>query len=209
MEAIQGHIKHFTGDITSEVVQEISVAGVVAWDIETSGLDWQTDRIGTCQLYTPDSLIAIVKLEDKVPSYLRALISEPSVKKIFHHAMFDLRFMSHAWNVRPENIACTRIAAKLITPNDPKQHGLKQLLHHYLDVEISKDEQKSDWLSAQLTESQIMYAAQDVYYLPELLSHLERELDAAELFELARGCFAHIPTRVSLDVMNYPDLFVY
>ena len=209
MEAIRNYIRQFEGDITHEVAQEVHKAGVVAWDIETSGLEWREDKIGTCQLYVPGNFIAIVKLKGSVPQNLRDLLSEPKIQKIFHHALFDLRFMSYAWQVRPQNIKCTRIAAKLINISDTREYGLKHLLHHYLGVEISKDEQISDWLAPHLTESQIIYAAQDVFHLPKLLPHLERALEAGDLSHLAQQCFDHIPARVRLDIMGYPDVFVY
>lgn len=199
----------YKDDISNQYVECIRKVKIVAWDTETSGLDWRKDRIGICQLHTTDKPVAIVKIGDTVPARLRSLLSDSSIKKIFHHATFDLRFMSYHWKVLPQNVVCTKIASKLLDPNNRNKHTLEFLLKRYLGVVISKRERLSDWLSNKLTEEQVAYAAKDVMYLRSLLDVLENELEAKGLIELANACFAHIPARVQLDILGYGDMYSY
>ena len=196
-------------DISDEYTDCVCRAGIVAWDTETSGLHWRRDRIGICQLCAPNEPVAIIKVGDILPKKLRWLLSDASVRKVFHHAMFDLRFVSYHWKVLPRNIACTKIASKLLDVKNENKHSLQWVLKHYLDVVIDKNERLSDWLSSKLTEEQISYAARDVMYLLSLLDVLERELRSRGLLEFAHKCFAHIPTRVRLDILGYGDIYSY
>lgn len=196
-------------DLPDEYALSVLEAKVVAWDIETSGLDWRNDRIGVCQLCTPKQSVAIIKIGNTVPRRLRSLLSDASIRKVFHHAMFDLRFMSFHWNVSPENIACTKIASKLLDQKNENKHTLLSVLKQYLGVQIDKSERLSNWLSESLTNEQIAYAATDVIYLLPLLNVLERELELKNLLGLAHACFAHIPTRVRLDILGYEDVYRY
>ena len=123
-------------------------------------------------------------------------------------AMFDLRFMCFQWNVMPNNIACTKIASKLLSPKI-SDHSLKTLTSKYLDIVIDKSQRLSNWFSDDLTANQIDYAASDVIYLPELLNILEEKLKSQNLLELTHRCFAHIPTRVELDISRYSDIYTY
>jgi len=196
-------------DITDEYVDYVCKARIVAWDIETTGLDWRKDRIAICQLYTPNRPVVVVRVGNIPPQKLRSLLSDTSVRKVFHHAMFDLRFMSYHWKVLPQNIACTKIASKLLNVKNKNKHSLKVVLKQYLGVVIDKNERLSNWLVGELTGEQISYAARDVMYLLSLLDVLERELGARGLLEFAHECFAHIPTRVRLDVLGYSDIYSY
>jgi ribonuclease D len=202
-------VRCYRGDIPGEYLALARNARVVAWDIETSGLDWRTDKIGTCQLYIPGIAPVLVIIGNDLPHNLGTLVSEASIMKVFHHAMFDLRFMTYRWGVQAQNIACTKIAAKLINREDNSKNSLKLLLGHYLHVSIDKTSQKSDWLAPQLSDAQIQYAVKDVLYLIELLSALEQDLGRCGLLELAHKCFAHIPTQVALEVMGYKDIYAY
>lgn len=197
------------GDLPSESLTMIHNAGVVAWDIETSGLDWRTERIATCQLYSPGGIVELVKVGARPPENLSSLLTDAAVTKIFHHAMFDLRFMHHNWRVTPSNIACTKIASKLLASRGEHAHNLKVLIERYLGVVLDKTEQRSDWLSARLTDGQLLYAASDVLYLISLLKTLEEALRQRDLLDLAKACYQHIPTRVRLDVLGYEDIYTY
>lgn len=199
----------YENDIPERYAEQIHQKKVVAWDIETSGLDWKSDVIATCQLYIPGNAVAIIKMGNTPPNILQSLLADISIKKVFHFAIFDLRFMSFYWKVKPQNIACTKIASKLLDPDNRDDHSLEAILKKYLDVEIDKSQQQSDWLSKKLTEEQINYAANDVIYLLLLLDVLERELKSKGLFELAQKCFAHIPTRAHLDILGYEDIYVH
>ena len=196
-------------DVADEYTRCVCRAGIVAWDTETSGLDWRKDRIGICQLYAPNEPVAIIKVGDIPPKKLRSLLSDASVRKVFHHAMFDLRFVSYHWKVLPQNIACTKIASKLLDVKNENKHSLQSVLKQHLGVVIDKNERLSNWLSSKLTEEQISYAARDVMYLLSLLDVLERELRSRGLLEFAHKCFAHIPARVRLDILGYGDIYTY
>jgi len=199
----------YDDDIPDEYVDYVRKTKIVAWDIETSGLDWRNDRIGICQLHTPKKPVVIIKIDDTPPKKLRLLLADDSVKKVFHHAMFDLRFMSYYWKVLPKNIACTKIGSRLLDVKNKNKHSLQLLLRQRLGVVIDKNERLSNWLSNELTEKQLSYAAKDVIYLLPLLDVIERELKSKELLEFAHLCFAHIPIRVRLDILGYGDIYGY
>lgn len=196
-------------DLPDKWLRSLRGAGIVACDIETSGLNWDEDRIATCQLYAPSKPVVVVRINEEPPKNLCSLIEDTEVKKVFHHAMFDLRFMHYRWELAPTNVACTKIASKLLDPRNEHSHSLKLLLEGHLGVTLDKKEQLSDWFSPTLTEAQLLYAAGDVVYLISLLSQLERALESVGLLELARACYGHIPTRVQLDILGYQDVFVY
>jgi len=196
-------------DIPDKYNDYAYMANTIAWDIETTGLDWHNDKIGICQLHVPNRPVAIIRIDDTPPEKLRLLLLNTSVKKVFHHAMFDLRFMSYHWKILPQNIACTKIAVKLLDIKNKNKHSLQPILKKYLGIEISKHERLSNWLSDRLTEKQITYAVKDVIYLLQLLDVLERKLKSKDLLDLAHLCFAHIPTKVQLDILGYGDVYSY
>jgi len=196
-------------DIPESFVEVANQEKKVAWDIETSGLDWKGERIATCQLCVYGSQVFLVQINEVLPDGLKTLLSDNSVKKIFHHAMFDLKFMCHNWIADTSNIACTKVAAKLLHPKNRDLQSLKGLIKHYFGVNISKKERTSDWFAKALTDEQIIYAANDVIYLEQLLTKLEKELESRNLLEVARSCFEHIPTRVKLEVLGYDDVYKY
>jgi len=100
-----------------------SFAGVarVAWDVETTGLDWHHDSLGTCQLFAGDVGAVIIRVGQEKPVRLIGLLEDPAVEKVFHHAPFDLRFMVRAWGARPASIRCTKVASKLLEPAAPNE----------------------------------------------------------------------------------------
>ncbi len=197
-------------DLADDLAAALHSVPRVAWDIETSGLDWRTDRIGTCQLHAPEVGTFIVQLNGRLPARLRELLADPGVLKVFHHAPFDLRFMSWQWNVSAESVACTKIASKLLAPHARKdEHSLQALLDQHLGVHISKLERISDWLAADLSEAQLRYAAADVTHLLPLLGTLEKSLANAGLSDLYARCIEFLPARVQLDTGEYPDVFSY
>lgn len=196
-------------DLSQEAADHLLRSEVVAWDIETSGLKWQSDRIGLCQIFAPDGPVYVVRPTWRRPEHLVHLLHSAAVRKIFHHAMFDLRFMCHQWGAFPYNVACTKIASKLLDPKADLEHSLKDLLQRYLGVLISKAERTSDWFALDLTEAQLRYAATDVIHLIPLMDELERHLRKEKIWGLAHFCFAHLPTRVQLDLLGYGDLYSY
>ena len=196
-------------DISEDYTNLILNATALSCDIETTGLDWRIDKIGTCQLYIQGGPAIIVKMDEERPGNLIRLLSNTRVKKVFHHALFDLRFMVFNWNFEPNNVYCTKIASKLLDPQNSHEHSLKCLLKRYIDIEVDKKEQISDWITENLTESQIRYAINDVLFLMSLLKVLEQQLASKGLWHIALRCFDHIPTRVRLDILGYKDVFTY
>ncbi|MFG2018944.1 ribonuclease D [Actinomadura geliboluensis] len=198
------------GDISESAFQLLRGSDCIAWDIETSGLDWRTEKIGTCQIYAPETGVIVTQISSTVPTYLRQLLIDPGVPKIFHHAIFDLRFMAHAWKAEPSNIRCTKVASKLLWPKiDSDQHSLKALLNRVLNVRISKAQRLTDWTSNTLTYAQIEYASGDVKYLPKLLETLQQEMRSAGLDDLFSKCMEFMPARVELDLGEWPDIYSY
>jgi ribonuclease D len=202
-------IQVLIGDLSNLQANLLVAAGTVACDIETTGLDWKQNRIASCQLYFPGGPVFIVRTKTGVPSEVCRVLSNQKVRKVFHHAMFDLRFINHHWSIAPTNVACTRIAARLVDRENRRSHSLKDILEQYLGVSVSKAEQTSDWMRETLTEAQVRYAAADVRYLIPLLDALDKHLRSLQLDDLALRCFEHVPARVRLEVLGYDDVYGY
>jgi ribonuclease D len=201
-------VRLFDGDLDEEIFDRALRGRLLAWDIETTGLDWRTERIGTVQLQL-DELSCIVRINGRLPHRLIALLEDPSILKIAHHAMFDLRFMAFHWGATASHVACTKIASKLLRPHAPhEEHSLSALAHRCLGVELDKGLRTSDW-TGELTPAQLRYAAEDVRYLPQLYAELDKEIRDRGLLSLRERCYAHLPTRVELDLGGYPDVFEY
>lgn len=198
------------GDVTPALDWAARDSRLIAWDIETNGLDWKNGRIGTCQLYVPGYGTEIIRVGGQVPERLRELLMSERVTKVFHHAPFDLRFMSHHWNVRPKSIACTKILSKIVRPDlDANQHSLKPALLRYLGVEIDKTQQTSDWQSPELTAEQLEYAAKDVEFLIPLFETLTGMARRQGLADVVERTFQYLPTRVETDLRGCGDVFSY
>jgi ribonuclease D len=209
LEHVPRQYEWYDGDLPSSVCDELLDTDRISWDIETSGLDWKSDRIALCQIHSLHGPVRLVRMAGDVPWHLRELIRNERVMKVFHHAMFDLRFLSHQWEVEPANIACTKIAAKLLMPDEPDEQKLQRLLFRFLGIEIDKALQTSDWLSAGYSRAQIAYAIQDVVHLGDLLDVLRFDLERRGLLRLAERCFDHIPARVALELGRFGDVFRY
>lgn len=200
----------YQGDIDDALYDLATASGLVAWDIETSGLDWASDRIGTCQLATAGA-VAIVQLGAwGAPDRLSALLEDVGTRKVFHHAPFDLRFMTFQWKVQPRNVACTKIAAKVLEPGgESSSYSLKPLLARHLDVHIEKDQQLSDWMLPSLSEEQLRYAAKDVEHLIPLYEALLERASATGSRALIDASYEYLPVRVRLDIAGAGDVFAY
>jgi ribonuclease D len=198
------------GDLDQDFYRSVVEIDELAWDIETSGLDWRTDRIGTCQVATASAINIVVLDADRVPKRLTSVLESPDIQKVFHHAPFDLRFMASRWRARPRNVACTKIASKVLAPElVGPEHSLQPVLERYLGITISKDQQRSDWLAKDLTEHQLRYAAADVAHLLDLKRQLVTFCEEAEVLELLYDSWAYLPTRVMLDLRGAGDVFAY
>jgi len=198
-------------DISDSLVEAALSSLAVAIDIETTGLDFNTDKIASVQVGVASGPIEIVRFDHDIdrPENIISLLESRRVLKVFHHAMFDLRFMRTAWGAVPEHVACTKVASKIVDPTGEVGHRLVDLARYYLGVEIDKSEQTSDWLSSTLTTEQIAYAANDVRHLVPLLYALLSDLRHQGLERLALRCFDHLPTRVELEVHEFGDVFTY
>lgn len=210
MTAVTAHHVLSRDDIADDVLDRARRIGRVAWDIETSGLDWARDEIHTCQVALADEIAVIQLAPRSVPANLRSLLADPSVEKVFHHAPFDLRFMAHKWTVTPASVACTKIAAKIVRPGRAREeYSLRPLLGEFLGVQIDKGQQVSDWSREHLSMAQLDYAANDVRYLDELYEALLRVADRQGVADLVAASYAYLPTRVLLDLSGAGDVYQY
>jgi ribonuclease D len=196
------------GDLDERAFAQALAADVVALDIETTGLDWRSDQIGTVQLQVDDTTY-IIRANGHVPTHLKAVVEDARVCKVLHHAMFDLKFLAYQWDMAPANVACTKIASKLAEPERPRrEHSLGPLLKRYLGISLDKTQQTSDWVH-DLSEAQIKYAAEDVRYLVPLYRCLDTKLHEIGRDGLRDRCYAQLPTQVELEVGDFPDVFDY
>ncbi|MGX1101185.1 ribonuclease D [Amorphus sp. MBR-141] len=178
----------------------------VAIDTETMGLNPFRDRLCVVQLSTGDGNAELVKIaqgQDSAPN-LAALLADPSVVKLFHFARFDLGILYKTFGVMPEPVYCTKIASRLVRTYTDR-HGLKDLARELAEVDISKQQQSSDWGAATLSEAQMAYAASDVLYLHTLRERLDAMLAREGRTGIAQKCFDFLPTRVRLDLAGFAD----
>lgn len=185
----------------------LDLGPVVAIDTETMGLDPRRDRLCLVQLSSGDGNAHLVQLPIdavKAPNLAR-LLADPAVLKLFHYGRFDIAALQRALGVRSAPVWCTKIASKLVRTYTDR-HGLKYLLAEMIGVDISKQQQTSDWGAAVLTEAQKDYAASDVLYLHRLKAALELRLIREGRMELAQQIFGYLPVRAELDLLGWGDL---
>ena len=178
----------------------------VAIDTETLGLNPYRDRLCLMQLSRGDGNAELVQIgrHYNAPGLTR-LLSDESVLKIFHFARFDMAVLKHAFGVMARPVYCTKIASRLARTFTDR-HGLKDLAKELLNIELSKQQQSSDWGADQLTQEQLNYAASDVLHLHALREKLEAMLVREGRQNLARACFAFLPTRVELDLQGWSEI---
>jgi len=189
----------------------LDLGPMVAIDTETMGLNPHRDRLCLVQLSSGDGTAHLVQLIPEslggrgyAAPNLRRLLADPTVTKLFHFARFDLAVLFHFLGVTTAPVICTKVAAKL-TRTFTDRHGLKDLCKELLGVELSKQQQSSDWGAAELAPEQLAYAAADVVHLHALWAKLEGLLRREGRLELAEGCFRFLPTRAKLDLLGYSD----
>ena len=184
----------------------------VAIDTETLGLNPHRDRLCVVQLSPGDGSADVVQIApgQKDAPNLKRLLADPSIVKIFHYARFDIAVLSNAFGVMPAPIYCTKIASRL-TRTYTDKHGLKDLVRELLGVDLSKQQQSSDWGAELLTEPQVAYAASDVLHLHALRDKLDTLLAREGRTELAQACFGFLPDRARLDLQGWPeeDIFAH
>ncbi len=184
--------------------------GAVAIDTETLGLNPHRDRLCVVQLSPGDGSADVVQIargQTEAPN-LVALLSDPALTKIFHFARFDLAVLYNAFGVMPEPVWCTKIASKL-TRTYTDRHGLKDICRELLGIDLSKQQQSSDWAAETLSDAQLAYAASDVLHLHALRDALAAMLDREERTELAEACYRFLPTRARLDLQGWPDQDIF
>jgi len=188
----------------------LSFGDAVAVDSETLGLNPHRDRLCVVQLSAGDGNAHLVQFEKgayDAPN-LKALMLNPNVTKIFHFARFDLAVIYQYLGVMPEPVYCTKIASRL-TRTYTDRHGLKDICKELLEVDISKQQQSSDWGAAALTPAQQDYAAGDVLYLHRLREKLDALLEREGRTGLARAAFRFLPSRAMLDLAGWPEVDIF
>ena len=184
----------------------------VAIDTETMGLHPHRDRLCVVQLSSGDGsadVVQIPKGHTDAPN-LKALLADPNITKIFHFARFDVGMLFHAFGVMPQPVYCTKIASRLARTYTDR-HGLKDLVREVLNIDLSKQQQSSDWGAQQLTEAQLAYAASDVLHLHALRERLDAMLAREGRTAVAQACFEFLPTRARLDLGGFEadDIFAH
>jgi ribonuclease D len=199
-------IRYHHGDLPASYIHPLSVA----IDTEAMGLNNHRDRLCVVQLSSGDGTADVVQItqESPRPKRLIALLEDPNVTKIFHYARFDVAILYHTYDIITTPIYCTKIASKLVRTYTDR-HGLKELVRELLGVEVSKQQQSSDWGAKVLTEAQLAYAASDVLHLHGLKEKLDMMLEREGRLDLAHSCFAFMPTRVKLDLMGWPEMDIF
>ena len=193
-----------------DLPNDINITKSIAIDTETMGLNPLRDRLCLVQLSNGKNICHLVKLKNNYaePKNLIKILKNNKIQKIFHFARFDVAFLKHNFKVDINNIYCTKIASKLARTFTDK-HGYKDLCKELLNIQISKEEQTSDWGKSRLSVSQQKYAATDVLYLHKIKNELDKILKRENRIELANECFNFIKYRTNLDLegWNNQDIF--
>ncbi|MGE0715306.1 MAG: ribonuclease D [Alphaproteobacteria bacterium] len=190
----------------------LSFGDCVAVDTETMGLNPHRDRLCLVQLSAGDGTAHLVQIPLGPPSAprLSALLEDPAVTKLFHFARFDVAMLRRHLGVACAPIYCTKIASRL-TRTFTDRHGLKDLCRELLGIDLSKQQQSSDWGADKLTDEQLRYAASDVLHLHALKARLDAMLAREGRTEIARACFGFLPSRAALDLAGWgeEDIFAH
>ena len=188
----------------------LDLGPVVAIDSETMGLIPQRDRLCLVQLSSGDGNAHLVRILDQTtpaPNLTR-MLGDPNVEKLFHFGRFDIAVMAHRFGVTARPVYCTKIASKLVRTYTDK-HGLKALCQEMLGVDLSKQQQSSDWGSPELSAAQQEYAASDVLYLHRLKDEMDRRLAREGRTDMARAAFDYLPDRAMLDLAGWPEIDIF
>lgn len=193
-----------------DLPDDLTLGSIVAIDCETMGLNPHRDRLCVVQLSGGDGNAHIVQIEQGQSSApnLERLLEDPTVEKLFHFGRFDIAAMYNAFGALAAPVYCTKIASKLVRTYTDR-HGLKNLLQELLGIDISKQQQSSDWGAPELSEDQLSYAASDVLYLHKLREVLNERLEREGRIELAQDCFTFLPTRAKLDLAGWPEIDIF
>ena len=193
-----------------DLPDNLDLGRVVAIDCETMGLNPKRDRLCVVQLSSGDGnahLVQVSKGQTSAPNLCR-MLEDPNVLKLLHFGRFDIAAIFEAFGVLTAPVYCTKIASRLIRTYTDR-HGLKNLLQELLAIDISKQQQSSDWGAKRLSKAQIEYAASDVLYLHQLRESLNHMLIREGRMEVAKSCFDFLPTRAQLDLAGWPDTDIF
>jgi len=193
-----------------DIPDSIDFGASVAVDTETMGLVNQRDRLCLVQLSKGDGTADLVQIaagQREAPNLVRLLL-DTRVEKLFHYARFDIAILQKTFGIMPGPVYCTKIASKLARTYTDR-HGLKDLAGELLNVQISKQQQSSDWGAPELSEAQLAYAASDVLHLHAIRDKLDVMLQREGRLALAIECFAFLPTRVRLDLMGWGETDIF
>jgi ribonuclease D len=198
-----------------DLPKNLNLGRLVAIDTETMGLNPHRDRLCLVQLSSGDGAAHLVQIIPEIlggqgpncPN-LKTLLTDPNTQKLFHFARFDIAALYHGLGVLTAPVICTKIASRLVRTYTDR-HGLKDLAKDLAGIELSKQQQTSDWGAETLTQEQQAYAASDVLYLHAIWQKLEALLHRENRFDLAQSAYDFLPTRARLDLLGYeePDLF--
>ncbi len=200
-----------------DLPETVDLGGIIAVDTETMGLNPHRDRLCLVQLSAGDGHAHLVQI---VPPALggrgadcpnlKRVLADPATIKLMHFARFDVAILQHALGITVTPVRCTKIAARL-TRTFTDKHGLRDLCRELLGVDLSKQQQTSDWGAVELTSEQLAYAASDVLHLHALWERLEALLRREDRLALAEACFSFLPARARLDLLGYadPDIFAH
>ena len=194
----------------NDIPADLDLGPVVALDCETMGLHPHRDRLCDIQMSGGDGnahLVQIAKGQSEAPNLCK-MLTDPKVLKLFHFGRFDIAAMQNAFGVVTAPVYCTKIASKLIRTYTDR-HGLKNLLQELLSIDISKQQQSSDWGAEKLTKAQLEYAASDVLYLHKLRTELNKRLIREDRMAVAQACFDFLPMRAKLDLAGWPDTDIF
>ncbi len=203
----------------NDLPADVDLGSVVAVDTETMGLSLTRDRLCVVQLSSGDGNAHVVHFptaqyaapfptaQYAAPN-LKRLLSNPKTLKLFHFARFDLAMIERYLGVRCEPVWCTRIASKL-TRTNTESHSLKELCREMVGIELSKQQQTSDWGAVRLSDEQLSYAAADVLYLHQIKAKMELLLDREGRRPLAEACFRFLPDRAALDLAGWDEQDIF
>jgi len=204
-----GDFQIYEQDLSELALREYLQGGAIAVDTETMGLLPWRDRLCLIQLCDPQGRVSVVRIAQgqTVAPNLQQLLEAIDVLKVFHFARFDIATLRHNLGIQTQPFFCTKIASKLARTYSPR-HGLKEVVMELAQVELDKSAQSSDWgNAANLSAEQLRYAANDVRYLLDVQLKLTDMLNREGRWELAQQCFACLPAIVSLDLLQYQNIF--
>ena len=193
---------------------KIKTPNIIAIDTETTGLSLIRDRLCLIQFaFSKEEchLVQLSKKDSKLEnghSEVLKILNNHKIQKVFHYARFDVAILTKTFQANIENIFCTKLASKLVRTYTDK-HGLKELCKELLGVDLNKSQQSSDWSSEKLSDNQIRYASYDVIHLFELKDRLEKMLEREKRLDIAKSLFTFLPTRITLDLLDFRDTDIF